>query len=312
MVDEEFYRAPQSLVSRHIPVEDVIVRHEKRIVAEKHLKAYRCPCTNCHEGHRQSLKTMNTHHEQNGQDKHLMFSMLGDDPPGGFSPEGIWLNDSVVSEPLENVFEGDDLESPSGDDMDPYHAVQQQIRDAFAQGDILREESTDAEVNDVQEEYAEDEVSGGLDLLDELTREATRPVYEGMNVTIVSATIVLINMAVIHSVPNEYLDELLKYLSAALLPRGNRLPRSYYEAKRLIRKLGLNYQQIHACPSGCVLFRKEHENLSSCPKPGCRKSRYLPNSKSSPVRVVRWFPIIPRYLRIPGYLKAFEIPSRRS
>ena len=81
-----------------------------------------------------------------------------------------------------------------------------------------------------------------MELLDELSRQATRPVYEGMNVSIISATIVLVNMAVIHSVPNEYLNELLKYISTVLLPRGNKLPRNYYEAKNIIRKLGLNYK----------------------------------------------------------------------
>jgi hypothetical protein len=112
----------------------------------------------------------------------------------------------------------------------------------------------------------------------------------------VSATIVLINMAVVHSVPNEYLNEFVKYLSIVLLPCGNHLLRNYYEAKNIIKKLGLNYKQIHACPSGCVLFRKENENLTSCPKSGRGKSRYMPNLKSSPCKVVWWFPFIPRVL----------------
>jgi hypothetical protein len=86
------------------------------------------------------------------------------------------------------------------------------------------------------------EYSDRLDLLDELSRQASHPLYDGINVSIVSATIVLVNMAVVHSVPNEYLNELLKYLSTTLLPWGNQLPRTYYEAKNIIRKLGLNYK----------------------------------------------------------------------
>jgi hypothetical protein len=105
-------------------------------------------------------------------------------------------------------------------------------------------------------------------------------------------------MGVIHSVPNEYLNELLKYLSIVILPLGNQLPRNYYEAKNIIKKLGLNYKQIHACPSGCVLYRKEIENSTSCPRNGCGKSRYMANSTSTPARVVRWFPFILRALRI--------------
>jgi hypothetical protein len=135
----------------------------------------------------------------------------------GFPPQGIWLNDSLKPDLSENVFKEDETDSPSVSELDPYHDVQQQIQDAFGEGDRLREATTEAEVNDVDEDLGDDEFSARLDLLDELTSEATHPLYEGLNVSIVSATIVLINMAVIHSVPNEYVNELLKYLNTVLL-----------------------------------------------------------------------------------------------
>jgi hypothetical protein len=100
-------------------------------------------------------------------------------------------------------------------------------------------------------------------------------VYEGLNVSTISATIVLINMAVIHGVSNAYMEELMKYLSNVLLPRGNRLPRTYYDARRMVKKLGLNYDIIPCCRNGCVLFRKELEHLTVCPKPGCGASKWL-------------------------------------
>jgi hypothetical protein len=194
------------------------------------------------------------------------------------------------------VFDDGDSGSLYAKEMDIYHDVQEQVRNAFEKGDRLRDATTNAEIEDDVDEVETDEFSRRLDLLDEMSRQATRPLYDGLNVSIVSATIVLINMAVIHSVPNEYMNELLKYLSSVILPRGNQLPRNYYEAKNMIRKLGLNYKQIHACPSGCILYRNEHEHLNSCPKTGCGKSRYMLNSKSSPTKVVRWFPFIPRVL----------------
>jgi hypothetical protein len=172
------------------------------------------------------------------------------------------------------------------------------VRDAFGEGDQLHDATSEAEIHNDVEDVDVDEYSTRLDLLDELSRQATRPLYDGINASIVSATIVLINMAVVHNVPNEYLNELLKYINTVLLPCPNQLPRNYYEAKNIIKKLGLNYKKIHACPHGCVLYRKEYENLTSCPKSGCGKSRYMPNSKSSPCRVVRWFPFIPCVLRM--------------
>ena len=69
----------------------------------------------------------------------------------------------------------------------------------------------------MDEDLGDNEFSACLDLLDELTSEATHLLYEGSNISIISATIVLINMAVIHSISNEYVNELLKYLNIVLL-----------------------------------------------------------------------------------------------
>ena len=296
MEEEGFVRQPEGAHRRHIPMVDLIVRREREIAGEQNLTSYPCPCRKCHGGHRRTVKTIDNHRDKYGRDPHLTYSILGGDPPGGFPPQGVWVDNNREEEDEENYF--DDAVSVYSKEIDPYHDVQQQMRDAFAEGDRLRAETAQAEVRDAVEDVEVDELSAQLELLDELSRQATRPLYDGKKVSIISATIVLVNMAVVHSVPNEYLNELLKYLGTVLLPRGNRLPRTYYEAKNIIRKLGLNYKQIHACPNGCILYRKEYENLSECPKSGCGRSRYMPNSQTSPSKVIRWFPIIPRVLRM--------------
>jgi hypothetical protein len=43
----------------------------------------------------------------------------------------------------------------------------------------------------------------------------------------------------------------------SLLPEDHVLPKSMYEAQKLLRALKMTYKQIHACPKGCVLFRKK-------------------------------------------------------
>jgi uncharacterized Zn finger protein (UPF0148 family) len=35
----------------------------------------------------------------------------------------------------------------------------------------------------------------------------------------------------------------------------------------------MSYEQIHCCPKGCVLFRKDHKDAKYCPK--CKSSRYV-------------------------------------
>jgi hypothetical protein len=55
----------------------------------------------------------------------------------------------------------------------------------------------------------------------------------------------------------------------SLLPEDHVLPKSMYEAQKLLRALKMTYEQIHACPKGCVLFRKE-----------CAEAKYYLKCKS--------------------------------
>jgi len=59
----------------------------------------------------------------------------------------------------------------------------------------------------------------------------------------------------------------------SMLPEGHILPKSMYEAQKLLRALKMPYEQIHACPKGCILFRKEHDEAKYCPK--CESSRFV-------------------------------------
>uniref|UniRef100_A0A0E0PYI0 Transposase-associated domain-containing protein n=1 Tax=Oryza rufipogon TaxID=4529 RepID=A0A0E0PYI0_ORYRU len=49
-------------------------------------------------------------------------------------------------------------------------------------------------------------------------------------------------------------------------PEGAALPKNFYEAKKTVKSLGLGYINIHACENDCILFWKQYENYTSCPK----------------------------------------------
>ena len=104
------------------------------------------------------------------------------------------------------------------------------------------------------------------------------------------------NMCVVFGVSNNFTSELLRYLSEDLLPKGNKLPRSHYTTAKTIRKLGMNYNNIHACPDGCVLYEDDHAKLNACPK--CSKSRWMEGTNSVPSKVIRHFLLIPRLKRM--------------
>jgi hypothetical protein len=296
--EQENHGGGQTSRGRYIRMEDMIQETEFRVAYERGYDSYLSPCRSCHGGRRYSLQTIKTHLRVNGRDEMLNFSMLGGDPPQGYPREGIHVHgqDKVIED--RNVFDDGVPGNEYAEQLDPFHDVQRNLFDAFDVGDRIREETPHREdVCDGQEaEY--DLLSEKLELLEELYVHASKQLYAGLNISVISATIVIINMAVIHGVSNAYVDELLKYLATVLLPVGNLLPSSHYEAKRLIRKLGLNYNIIHACPKGCVLYRKEYKDLECCPKPTCGLSRFIPRSNSIPAKVIRHFPLIPRLMRM--------------
>ena len=57
-----------------------------------------------------------------------------------------------------------------------------------------------------------------------------------------------------------------------MLPEGNLLPDTVYEAKQIMCPMRLKIKKIHAYWNNCVLFRGENEDLDNCPE--CGMSRY--------------------------------------
>jgi hypothetical protein len=86
----------------------------------------------------------------------------------------------------------------------------------------------------------------------------------------------------------------------SLLPEGHILPKSIYEAQKLLRALKMTYEQIHACPKGYVLFRKEYAEAKYYLK--CKLSRFMEIDSSDgqkrqldiPLTILRHLPFIPR------------------
>ena len=105
------------------------------------------------------------------------------------------------------------------------------------------------------------------------------------------------NLCTVHGVSNNCADELFAILHGHILPEENCLPKNHHAARSLTQKLGLSYNNIHACNNGCVLFIGEYMDLLRCPK--CNGPRYRDEERSRfPLKVMRHFPIIPRLRRM--------------
>ena len=58
-----------------------------------------------------------------------------------------------------------------------------------------------------------------------------------------------------------------------LLPKGNTLPETTYDTRKVVCPLGFEAQKIHACPNDCILYHgEEYENLDACSV--CKACRY--------------------------------------
>ncbi|XP_028056155.1 uncharacterized protein LOC114260277 [Camellia sinensis] len=97
---------------------------------------------------------------------------------------------------------------------------------------------------------------------------------------------------------NKSVDMMLEFLTK-LLPKDNLVPKSTYEAKKILHELGLSYELIDACVNDCVLFWKANTTLDKCPN--CNASRYKTNhgrGKKISRKVLRYFPLTPRLKRL--------------
>lgn len=134
-----------------------------------------------------------------------------------------------------------------------------------------------------------------------LVEEAELPLYSGSTHTKMSATLMLFKAKARHSLSDKAFDDVLKIVHE-LLPLNNILPDGFYSSKKLFNAFDLGYEKIHACENDCCLFRKDLEHLETCPK--CGSSRWKVNARTKlirkgvPAKVLRYFPIIPRFRRL--------------
>ncbi|XP_010484854.1 PREDICTED: uncharacterized protein LOC104763136 [Camelina sativa] len=87
-----------------------------------------------------------------------------------------------------------------------------------------------------------------------------------------------------------------------MLPDDNVLPKSTNELTRFLKVFGFGYEVIHACKNDCILYRKQYENMETCPR--CSSSRWEIDKQTNtvkdgiPAKVLQYFPIKERFQRM--------------
>ena len=87
------------------------------------------------------------------------------------------------------------------------------------------------------------------------------------SLVLLSTVLSLVNVKARYGWSDKSLTSLLQVVHD-LLPEENTLPKSYYQAKKILCPMGMEYKKIHACPNDCILYRHEFNEMSKCPRCG--------------------------------------------
>nr|KYP33357.1 hypothetical protein KK1_045793 [Cajanus cajan] len=138
----------------------------------------------------------------------------------------------------------------------------------------------------------------------EFLNDANQTLYEGSRHTKLEFIIKLYHIKFLCGLSDKAMTMILDLLRDAF--HEAKLPPSFYEAKKIITKLGLNYTKIDACLNDCMLYLEDDDkDLQTCKHYGT--SRWNPKKKKKqPAKVLRYFPLKPRLQRLFMCCKAVE------
>lgn len=122
-------------------------------------------------------------------------------------------------------------------------------------------------------------------------------IFPNCKYTKLSLIVKLFHIKYLGGLTNKSFTMLLELLNDMLSKGDVELPKSFYEARKIIRDLGLDYIKIHACVNDCMLYWKENSNVNNCLI--CGVSRWKSNEGSSmvkkvPHKILHYFPLTPR------------------
>ncbi|CAJ2641821.1 unnamed protein product [Trifolium pratense] len=136
-----------------------------------------------------------------------------------------------------------------------------------------------------------------------MMEEVNKPLYEGASDSKLSMCVRLLAAKSNWNVPEDCLEFFSKMMLDATPVKDN-MPTSYYDASRLVSKLGLQVKKIDCCVNGCMLFYDNEfgtndDALEECkfcnaPRYQVRNSDIHRKQKKVSVKSMFYLPIIPR------------------
>jgi len=226
-----------------------------------------CPCCKCANRKRQTKKVMGEHLWRIG--------FTADYTRWVYHGEADRMREEVVRPRVEDY----DADAGVADMLNDYHEAQ------FAEGRTAEEPEATAKA------------------FYDMFAAAQKPLHDQTKVSQLDAIGRVMALKSQYSLSRDAFDDMLIVIGS-LLPEGHILPKTMYEAQKLLHALKMPYEQIHACPKGFVLFRKEYAEAKYCPK--CNSSRFMEVDSDDGqkrqldirVTILRHLPFVPRIQRL--------------
>ncbi|KAM3238492.1 hypothetical protein P3L10_013524 [Capsicum annuum] len=159
------------------------------------------------------------------------------------------------------------------------------VNDAFGIGDGMESERNLEDPNEEARGFYQN------------SEEATHPLCEGSLHSALSVAVRLMSIKSDWNVAQAAMDSMVSLLGKLVNPELN-IPQNFYQAKKLVSKLGLSYSRIDCCINGCMLFYKNDAELENCKFYGHARYKRTPGGKMVSIKAMHYLPLIPRLKRL--------------
>ncbi|GAU21611.1 hypothetical protein TSUD_250940 [Trifolium subterraneum] len=142
-----------------------------------------------------------------------------------------------------------------------------------------------------------------------LLKDTNEPLFEDSTDSKLTVCVRLLGLKCNFLIPELAMDAIAKLvLDTTPIYARSDLPRTYYEAKQLVSKLGLGVKRIHCCINGCMLFYNNEFGVNDgdlvqckfCQEPRYRQTKNSRSKRGKPVprQAMFYLPIVSRLQRL--------------
>ena len=169
------------------------------------------------------------------------------------------------------------------------------VNDAFGYHQYSNDTVDNKEIGPESSHVENDDIGDFVELM----QDGQESLYEGCDkYSKLSFLIKLYHIKCLCKISDKGMSMILELLANVF--EHAKIPHSFYEAKKIINKLGLHYTKIDAYTNDCTLYFGEEANRDFCKK--CKTSRWKAKRKCTigatsnkrkkiPAKVLRYFPL---------------------